>query len=98
MRKLAKIGSNYKCEIRQILGQANCFSFQEKECLHMAPKWHRFLACFGNGSLGRLGTGPRLLSETFPRVLGTLVGYDMKHVSAGGSHTAALTGGLESQG
>ena len=42
--------------------------------------------------MGRLGTGPRLLSETFPRVLGTLVGYDMKHVSAGGGHTAALTG------
>lgn len=58
----------------------------------MAPKWHRFVACFGNAAFGRLGTGPQLISENFPRVLGSLVGYDMKHVSCGGAHTAVLSG------
>ena len=53
---------------------------------------HWFVLIAGNGALGRLGTGPRLTSETFPRVLGSLVGFDIKHASAGGSHTAALTG------
>ncbi|GAX82152.1 hypothetical protein CEUSTIGMA_g9580.t1 [Chlamydomonas eustigma] len=55
----------------------------------MAPQWHRFLACFGNGLSGRLGTGVK--SENFPRILGALIGYDMKQASCGGAHTAAVT-------
>lgn len=53
---------------------------------------NRFLACFGNGHLGRLGTGAQCTSEVFPRVLGTLVGYSMRQVACGGAHTVALSG------
>jgi hypothetical protein len=52
----------------------------------------RLLAAFGNGAYGRLGLGDSCHSETFPKVLGTLVGYAIKQVSCGGAHTATVAG------
>ena len=52
----------------------------------------RLLACFGNGHFGRLGLGPTCASESLPRIVGSLVGYDIKHVACGGAHTAVVTG------
>jgi alpha-tubulin suppressor-like RCC1 family protein len=49
----------------------------------------RLVACFGNGQFGRLGNGTQS-SELFPRVIPQLQGAVA--VSAGGAHTAAVTG------
>lgn len=48
----------------------------------------RLLACWGNGQFGRLGNGSQS-SELFPRVIGL---QGVASVSAGGAHTAAVTG------
>lgn len=58
----------------------------------LMPPALRLLATFGNGHLGRLGLGAGGLSEKFPRILGTLVGYSAKQVSCGGAHTTVVTG------
>ncbi len=55
-------------------------------------QYHRFLACFGSGHCGRLGTGALLKSENFPLVLGSLVGHVIKQASCGGAHTSVVTG------
>lgn len=52
----------------------------------------RILATCGNGAFGRLGHGIECRSQTFLRIVGSLVGYNIKSVACGGAHTAVLTG------
>jgi hypothetical protein len=49
----------------------------------------RLLACWGNGQFGRLGHNSQS-SELFPRIIPNLLG--VTSASAGGAHTAAVTG------
>lgn len=50
----------------------------------------RLVATWGNGQFGRLGHGSQS-SELFPRIIPQLQGVTA--VSAGGAHTAVVTGG-----
>eukprot|EP00798_Chlamydomonas_sp_ICE-L_P013341 gene13341-19182_t len=51
----------------------------------------RVLATFGSGYDGRLGLGIECASQAYPHIVGSLVGYDIKHVACGGAHTAVVT-------
>lgn len=55
--------------------------------------WTSVVAVAGNGAYGRLGLGVECASQAFFRIVGSLVGYNVKQVACGGAHTAVLTGG-----
>ncbi len=56
------------------------------------PKLQTVVATCGNGAQGRLGHGAKCLSSQFMRIVGSLVGHEIKEVAAGGAHTAVVTG------
>ncbi|KAJ9518466.1 hypothetical protein QJQ45_018482, partial [Haematococcus lacustris] len=56
------------------------------------PSLRSVLATCGNGAMGRLGHGLDCASQSLPRIVGSLVGSDVKAVACGGAHTVVLTG------
>lgn len=52
----------------------------------------RIVATTGNGVYGRLGHGLDCVSSKFFRIVGSLIGYDVKDVACGGAHTCVVTG------
>lgn len=51
----------------------------------------RLLLAFGSAYGGRLGLGAPRSSQAIPRWCETLAKFDLKDISAGGAHSAALT-------
>jgi hypothetical protein len=65
----------------------SCYAVGPHTCLFMT-RLTRLAAAWGNGQFGRLGHGSQS-SELFPRVIPHLAASS---VSAGGAHTAVVTG------
>lgn len=98
----ATVGFHSTCIVRQTFSHTTCAAQFGNNSLAVVPaavnrhaphvfmtRLTRLVACWGNGQFGRLGNGTQS-SELFPRVIPQLLGA--LAVSAGGAHTAAVTG------